>query len=179
MNFKTNFVCFQLIFADVSSVWIETIVLQCRYGSVCLYHWCLLAELLPWHGEAGQGYGSELLIDCFSNSVNEIELGQASHSAGESHKTPFFCFWAHCASRLICALLILVKLFMLNVWVHKKKWLQVRAQCKGYFSSLWSSHTHSWWGGKSWCCKPSPWWSLQLIHSPTPVRFTLVARFCG
>lgn len=59
---------------------------------MCLYHWCLLAELLPWHREAGQGYGSELLIDDFSNSVNEIELGQASHSACESHKTPFFCF---------------------------------------------------------------------------------------
>lgn len=56
---------------------------------------------MPWHGEAGQGYGSELLIDCFSNSVNEIELGQASLSAGESHKSLFSCFCTHCASRLV------------------------------------------------------------------------------
>lgn len=71
---------------------------------MCLYHWCLLAELLTWHGEAGQGYGSELLIDCFSNSVNEIELGQASHSACESTQDSFLLLLSTLCLKVGCVL---------------------------------------------------------------------------
>lgn len=85
---------------------------------MCLYHWCLLAELLPWHREAGQGYGSELLIDDFSNSVNEIELVRLHILLVNHTRLLSFAFEHIVPKGWLCALLILVKLFMLDVWVQ-------------------------------------------------------------
>lgn len=150
---------------DVTCVF--SCALWCQYESVCLYHWCFLTDLLPWHREAGQGYGCELLIDCFSNSVNEIEMGLALHSACESHKTPFFCFWAHCVSRfVVCS-------FNSGETLHAKcvgpiaiRRNYFRAGCEGYLWSPWSSHIHSWWGvekvGVASCHRGDPcnWYAI-------------------